>query len=48
MKEQRSDRDKEQTLQEYRDAIRIARNALDEMEKEIEDELGPGKTDDEN
>ena len=31
---------KEQTLEEYRTAIQAARNALDEMEKEIEEELG--------
>ena len=32
--------EKEQTLEEYRTAIQAARDALDEMEKEIEKELG--------
>ena len=31
---------REQTLQEYKTAIKEAREALDEMEKEIEEELG--------
>ena len=41
MMQPQSDRDRENMLEEYRDAIREARNALDVMEKEIEEELGP-------
>lgn len=37
MKEKKNE--KEQTLQEYRKVIREAKEALDEMEKEIEQEL---------
>ncbi len=44
-KDNRTGQNKEQTLQEYREAIQAARNALDQMEKEIEDELGPGDSD---
>ena len=44
-KDNRTDRHKEQALQEYREAIREARNALDEMEKEIEEELGSDSPD---
>ncbi len=40
-KNNRTEQEKEQALQEYREAIHKARNALDEMEKEIEKELGP-------
>jgi hypothetical protein len=36
---------REQTLREYREAILAARDALDEMEKEIEKELGPESPD---
>ena len=35
-----SQQGREQTLREYREAILAARDALDEMEKEIEEELG--------
>lgn len=38
-------RENKQLLREYRDAICAARSALDEMEKEVEDELGPGDSD---
>lgn len=43
--EQDSLKDKDRTLEEYREAIREARRALDEMEKEIEEELGPDHPD---
>ena len=38
-REQQTRGEKEQTLEEYRTAIQAARDALDEMEKEIEEEL---------
>ena len=45
MKQQNSDPGNEKTLREYREAIQAARNALDEMEKEIEEEYGPENPD---
>lgn len=44
-REEEPDREKAQLLQEYRDAISAARKALDRMEKEIEEELGPACSD---
>ena len=48
MNREQKDRDQTQTLQEYRDAIRAARTALDELEREVEEELGPDGPDGEN
>lgn len=44
MKEHQTETDRAQVLQEYRDVIRDVRNALDEMEKEIEEKLGLEET----
>ena len=40
MKKKQNSPTREQTLQEYKTAIQEAREALDEMEKEIEEEMG--------
>ena len=40
MENKQTDPTQAQIRQEYRDAIQAARNALDELEKEIEEELG--------
>ena len=42
MKRKQTEQVPSQILQEYRNAIRAARTALDELEKEVEEELGPG------
>ena len=44
MKRKQTEQEPSQILQEYRYAIRAARTALDELEKEVEEELGPGST----